>query len=527
MNDEHLLSHDIRRHGVVRLLGGALVLCFTLMISVYGLLTLDSARSHYATADSRDHLSKIVALRDASDAGQWLESPANVAEYASGFITLLGLVSTPKHAFGTDSLGEHAMVYATASKGNGWTLAAHIALGSFCLIFGGLQFWPAFRRGQPKWHRRVGVGYFVSVQLSMIASFVYLIRTPVENILDQLFFVTGLWFLNIMVTVSLWMSLYSLAKRQYAQHQGWMWLNYGLLLSTPLLRIGWLAIGAVYPELHWVETNNAVSGVVIPLSIISTYAMFVISRSQQVERPPSNQAVLRTVSSERRVPGRLLALSVMLVLCVSAWLTTDHYLLGKGISSAMGAEELVPAEVRLNHDIVIGGNHIDRFAFVAAVLIGLLCGGRFFWSAFANGKLATEAHVKSAWGLSVSSFAIGCLLLKWGVALGAPGYTSLSGGALHVFGGGVSVLASIALALACHRKNDAWMKEFGLVVLTCICAPSSFFVTLPVLGLMHFDSHWISVGHLYRLAEAGQWLLLVGPFIYAIYGQATQQRIAR
>lgn len=53
-----------------------------------------------------------------------------------------------------------------------------------------------------------------------------------------------------------------------AQHQGWMCLNYGLLLTAPVQRYGWLAFGSMAPQMRQVEAYHAVSDVLIPLSLM-------------------------------------------------------------------------------------------------------------------------------------------------------------------------------------------------------------------------------------------------------------------
>jgi len=510
-----------------RTLGGALVFLMALTISLYGVLTLDSAHVHFTTAGNPEMLGKLTALRDASDTGKWPQAVEKVAESTGGFITLLGIASSPKHAFGTDSLMEHSLVYARSSKLNGATLSSHILFGSVCLIFGALQFWPAFRQRNPKWHRRMGVAYFVCVQLSMIASMVYLLRTPVDNILDQLFFTTGLWFLAISVTVTLWMSIYCLAKKRYAQHQGWMWLNFGLLLSTPLLRMGWLAFGAWFPDRRWMETNYAVSDLVIPFSIMSAYAMFTLSRRQQLKRAASTLAMEKRSRTPNPEIGRILALGLMTVLLLSAWLMIKHHALNIGIVSIDGATELIPVGVRRAHEVMLVNSGLSRAIFVVAVLTGLVSGGWFLWSSFVSRTRVGSGTITGAWGMSISAGVMSCVLVLWGVDLGAPSYATLSGGTLYVFGGGVTLMLSFALARSLWRKELAWTKEWGLFTLTCLLAPGSVFLTLPALGLIGFESHFVEAGHLYRIAQAGQWMTLIVPFIYAINGPATRERIAR
>lgn len=508
-------------------LGRGLALLIAVAISLYGALTIESAISHYKATDNPAALTKTLELREASEFGRVIDTPLETSKYASGYVALLGLVSSPIHAFGKGSLGEHVVVYSSSPKVNGAVLALHIIFGSFCLIFGAFQFWPTFRRRHPKWHRGFGAVYIITVQISMVLAMVYLVRTPVTMVIDNLFFATGLWLLAITVTLSLWMSIYSLVRKQFAQHQAWMCINYGLLLATPLQRFGWLAFGALFPNSRWTETNYAVTGTLIPLSMMASYAVFAITRRRQAMRNASAlEKQVQTFQTHARA-GRNMALLSMPVLFVSAYLTVAHYLFGRGISSAKDAAALIPIGVIENHNTVVSGSLVSRTVFVFATLLGLVSAGHFLWSAFLRKMDDERWDIKGAWGLVVAGLAMGSTLLAWGIQLGLPSYATLAGGALSVLGGGVSIMFSVALAYGCLRGEMAWVKEWGVFTLTCVLAPSSFFLTLPALASLGFDSQFVSAGHLFRIAEAGQWLLLMGPFVYAVYGQATHQRIAR
>lgn len=70
--------------------------------------------------------------------------------------------------------------------------------------------------------------------------------TPVAQIYDQFVFAAGLWALAIGVSVTLWVAMFHLWHKRIAQHQAYMALNFGLLLTAPLLRMGWLVFPAPF-----------------------------------------------------------------------------------------------------------------------------------------------------------------------------------------------------------------------------------------------------------------------------------------
>ena len=516
--------------GVKRGLARLLALLVALAIAAYGLMTIQTAIVYHEGAGNPQVLARNLALREASEAGKLTESYRDIAGYASAYVALLGMVSSPLHAFAKGSLGEHALVYGVMPKANGAVLAGHILFGSFCLIFGALQFWPSFRQRHPKWHRAVGGTYIVTVQASMVLAIVYLLRTPAADVIDQLFFATGLWSLAITVTISLWMAVYSLKKKQIAQHQAWMCINFGLLLSTPMQRFGWLAFGAISPDSRFMESNYAVSGALVPFAIMVSYAMFLVTRRQQARRSASSMARLDQALQVQSKLGRLIAWSLLPLLPLAAGLTVYHYAFGLGFSSALHAAQLIPASVIANHDQVVSGSMLPRTVFVLATLLGLWSGGRFLWSAFIQGdgnSARAQGQIRGAWGLVVAGLGVGAALLSWGIQLGMPSYATLAGGTLSVFGGAIALLFSSALALALRRGEVGWVKEWGTFVLTCVLATTNFYLTLPAIELLGFDAQFVSTGHVFRLAETSQWFVLLFPFIYAAYGQATQERVAR
>lgn len=523
----HMLAAP-RTTGLGPRLRRALGVLLVLLLAVYALFAIEAGITYYRAWDKPDIAARRIALVEAGESGRAIETPAQVAAHSTVVVGLIGLVSSPLYAYGEHSLMEHIRnVYSSMPRSNIVTLMLHTALGGIGLMFGALQFWPAFRKRYPKWHRGFGATYLVVIQLSMIAAMVYLYRTGAAKTISQLFFHFGLWFLAISITLSGWMSVLSLTKKQYAQHQGWMGINFGLLLSTPMQRFGWLTFGVLTPNLHWQEADFVVTGLLVPVSVMLGYTLFVINRRVQVIRPQEALARVRQGFASVAAVGRGVAWGLMPVLVWAGVATVQHYVLNVGMSSAAGAETLIPAPVRAMQSGAVAGSAALRIVFVAATLLGLGAGGHLVWRAFIRQDETPTSWRSSAWVLAGSAMAVGLVLVQWGVQMGMPSFEHLSGGAFEIYGGCLTLVLASLLALALRRGEVAWVKEWSLFVLACVLATPAFYALLPALGALGFDAKYLQSGHIYRLAQVMQWLLILGPFVYAAYGQATQERIAR
>ncbi|MGC4061645.1 MAG: DUF2306 domain-containing protein [Aquabacterium sp.] len=519
---------------VLRAVAGLLALAMLL----YGVAAIDAGFVNFKSAGSADIAARRVAHQQAAEAGQPGDTPADVAGHSSVYIALLGMVSPPTYAYGERGLSEPLIHYATMPKANGVTLSLHNALGGTCMLFGALQFWPAFRRRFPRWHRAFGLVYLLAAQSAMIAAMVYLVRTPVALIYDQLTFYIGLWSLAIGVTFSLWMAVYSMWRKQIAQHQAWMSLNYGMLLTAPIQRYGWLAFGAFGPPLRQLEANYAVTGVLVPLCVMFGYGLFSLNRWFQADRSSAARQKMAQAFTSHERAGRLLARVGLIVLLAAAVSTVRHLMLAPGLSVLPHAAEWIPAGAMHMEDAVIAGQALPRWVLALATLAGLASGAHLLWTAFARAPSVSSPVSPSGWHaerfmgvgtwvMALSGLLVGIVMLRWGVQMGAPSFATLAGGSLYLFGGFITVVFSVLLAVALHRGQAAWVKEWGVFVLACLVATPSFYWHLPLLGHAGFDAQYVQAGHVFRMAGVGQWLPLIGAFVYAVYSEATHSKLAR
>lgn len=502
-----------------------LALMGALGMLIYGLIAIDAGIINYQSAGNHEVQAQREALRARAEAGHPLGSSTEIAAHSGHGMALMVRSTSPTYAFGANGLSEPLIHYASMPSANAVTLSVHNVLGGVTMLFGALQFWPALRRKFPLWHRAFGGVYIVAAQAAMIAAMVYLVRTPVHLIYDQLTFYVGLWGLAIGVTLSLWMAIYSLRRKRIAQHQGWMALNYGMLLTAPVQRYGWLAFGAASPQLRQLEGNHAVTSVLIPLSVMIGYGLFTLNRWLQAERPAGTLARIGQPFAAHDRLGRWLAWTMLPVLAVAAWATVDTLLLYPGLAQLANASTLIPAGVLALDDAVIVANAGSRWAFVSATLLGL--GALAVWL---KGTTLSDQRTPpriAGWVLAAAGLAVGAQLIQWGLSLGMPSFATLHGGALHVFGGAVTVLFSALLGWALRRQAWGWAREWSWFLLACLLATPSLWWALPVVDALGLPSEYVQSGHAWRLAAYGQWMPLIGAFLCAIHSEATHAKLAR
>lgn len=513
----------------------AAALFLAIAMLLYGLIAIDAGIVNFRSAGSPEVAARRVAMQQAAEAGRPTSTRTEIAEHSTVGVAIIGMVSSPTYAYGERGLSEPLIHYATMPKANGVALSLHNALGGTCMLFGALQFWPAFRRRFPRWHRAFGAVYLIAAQSAMVAAMVYLVRTPVADIYDQLTFYIGLWGLAVGVTLSLWMAVYSMLRKQIAQHQAWMCLNYGMLLTAPIQRYGWLAFGAwgeqFNPALRQLEANYAVTAMLVPLSVMIGYGLFTLNRWLQADRPAVAKAKIAQAFTTHARIGRLMAWGGLITLLAAALTTVQHMVLSPGLGLLPNAAEWIPAGVIRMEDAVVAGHALPRLLFALATLVGLAGGAHLVWTAFASSRPANQSPARfmgaGTWALAFSGMVVGAVMLIWGVQMGMPSFTTLAGGSLYLFGGAITLLFSVLLSFALSQGRSAWVKEWGLFVIACLVATPSFYWSLPMMGHAGFDTPFVQAGHVFRLASYGQWMLLIQAFLYAIYSEATHSKLAR
>lgn len=507
----------------------AFALAGVLALLLYGLAAVDAGIVNYRAAGNAEIAAQRLALQQAAEAGQLTDTPARIAEHSSVLLGLLSHISSPTYTFGKQGLSEPLLHYATMPRDNAIVLSMHNVLGGVCMLFGALQFWPAFRRRFPLWHRSFGAIYLLAAQAAMIASMVYLARTPVAQIYDHLTFYFGLWSLAIGVTFTLWMAVHAMWRRQIAQHQAWMSLNYGMLLTAPIQRFGWLALGHFSPGLRQLEANYAVTGALVPLCVLIGYGLFTVNRWTQADRSPAAQQKVTAPFASHRGLSRAMAWLALPVLGAAVLTTLTHLVWAPGLTQVAHAPEWIPAGVIAMEDAAIAAQPLLRWTLAAATVLGLLAGARLVWAQWARPARA-PSHPSlgaSAWLLAACAAVVGLVQMRWGWQMGMPSFATLAGGTLYLFGGACTLLFAAMTSWALAHGRTAWAKEWSVFLLAFLLAIPSFYWLLPLFGHMGAEPQYVQAGHVFRMAAITQWLWLTPAFVLAAYGDATHGKFAR
>lgn len=509
---------DAQRAGLWPLVRRAFAILLTLGLLGYGALAIEAGISNLLASENPRTASDRRAVLAAAEHGTGAARDHASVRYPT--LSLVARMTSERYVYGKDGLLETLIHYAEMPGLNVKVLVTHNVLAGICMLCGALQFWPTLRRRHPRWHRSLGMTYVVAAQTAMVAAMGYLLLTPVMRIYDHLTFYVMLWSLAIGVSATLWLAMLELWRGNIARHQGWMCLNYGLLLTAPMLRAGWALLGWIRPEVRQIEGNFGINGVLIPASFLCGYGLFVVSRLGQRDRPAPRVPVRATNSAWSAIG--------LLLVVVAALLIALQFLAAPGIARLSAASALVPDSIRAIDRQVVVENLALRGLFVGAHLAGLLIAARALrrgWHTARQRRVAAPwLQVREAWALAACAAVAGLVGIAWGTQIGAPNFATLSAGTTWLFGGLFTLAFGALLGLAAARGWRELADEWGRFVTACLVAGASFGPWLALVAAFDIDPAFIAAGHAYRIAAVAQWSLLVVPFVFAIYGTATQRK---
>jgi Predicted membrane protein (DUF2306) len=135
-----------------------------------------------------------------------------------------------------------------------WAFYTHIGAGPLTLLIGLLLISEKYRSRFPKWHRRLGKLQVVLVLCLLSPSGLWMAQYAQSGVVAALGF-SGLAIATAACVLLGWRCA---VKRQFAEHQQWMWRCFLLLCSAVIVRlVGGLAIvlssreGWIYPVAAW------------------------------------------------------------------------------------------------------------------------------------------------------------------------------------------------------------------------------------------------------------------------------------
>ncbi|WP_049793736.1 DUF2306 domain-containing protein [Hoyosella subflava] len=167
----------------------------------------------------------------------------------------------------------HTDQHAAYENSLGWLLV-HTVLGGLAILLGITQFSQRFRTRYLRIHRRIGRAQVTIVIISMIGAIGYLVRTGPEGTFSGPAFYLQLWALALATLATSILAVVAIVRGHVRTHQALMAVNFALLLSAPLLRIGYLLFGLAWPDMTH-SVINVASGEVVPI-VLFLGAVFAI-----------------------------------------------------------------------------------------------------------------------------------------------------------------------------------------------------------------------------------------------------------
>lgn len=202
------------------------------------------------------------------------------------------------------------------------TMLIHTSLGGLAILLFAGQFMPGGSRRFPSLHRWNGRLTVLVATGSMLSGFVFLTLAGPERIFNGVPFWLQLWGLAVGTLGMLWLGVFCILKRQVMLHQCAMAMAFALLLTAPLLRILWVMLGNLWPQMTILETN--ITGAAL-LGTLAPGGAIIASRCFDHRRD--------FVGRQQPLPGTALTLAIWGVGLVSLlWIVFRHQSLMVGNS---------------------------------------------------------------------------------------------------------------------------------------------------------------------------------------------------
>lgn len=497
------------------------VVLIALVMSGTGWLALREGSTRYLLPFKSDNVAEMAQqqarlLRDKPTLDNFQIYSPELATLARG---------TSPQRFVDSRLIEHGLYLAQMPKLNQVLLTSHIFTGVACMLLGGWQFWPAFRKRFMRLHRLIGGIYIVTVPISVLLSFAYLTVTAPHNLYTRLTAWVALWLFGTVALFSVGAAVHALRQRRIHEHMGYMALSFACMLVAPMLRLNWVMLAWLFPHIDQETLSLVTMGIMMPECLLIGYGLIQVNRQYErtmTRRTPSALTLAIQNAFQRAMPlWYALALGAGLI-------GVMHFGLGVGMSSTDSAHQLVNTALMARESTVLQAHPLVRcvFAFSAglALLLGLHLFNRLQNTApsLANAR-HLQVHGAANVVLALSALAgASATYLGWHIGL-APAQQWLSGGTLYTTNGLLILLFSGLLAGQLAKGHLAMMKE-SLVFLLCLLpfAPV-LLVNLWLLQWLPIPADYIQQGQGYVLPAGSCGVLMFAAMFHAVLGQAGRE----
>lgn len=500
-------------------LGTAYAIAIALLMALTGWLALQEGLTRYLpqlrqTADATELKAQAQALREAP-------SLAGIAGYSQELAALSRV--TDAHRFVDSGLVEHGLYLAQMPMLNRALLTSHILLGVFCMLLGGLQFWPGLRQRQMRLHRLIGSVYVVTAPLSVLLSLAYLGLTPPEYLYTHLTGYVALWLFGVGAVAAIVLAMVALRQRRIHEHMGWMALSFSCLMVAPMLRLNWVFTAWLLPHIDQETLNLVTLSFMLPQCLLIGHGLLLANRRTQGParpRPASAWAVWGTQRFQQTTP-------LWWALAAGcAWLMLQHFALQPGMASVPMAVPLLPTALVARETLAFATAPWLFQALAAATVLALALALQGFLRGLTTSALNTRRAL-GAWAVATLSLVagIGALGMGWHIGI-APERQWLQGGTVYTTHG--VLLIGLALQLMGRLRKavpaqGALVRESLALLLAVLPAPALATLLLRAMSHLPWPEAYIASGHVQLLAQASGHALLMLACIHAVLGQATRE----
>lgn len=180
-------------------------------------------------------------------------------------------------AYGPGSIHE---VSGAEYADNRLTMLFHTTTGGVAIILFAAQFSARLRRNLAR-HRIIGRVAVALALVGMAGAALHLLVVGPDGTFDGPAFHVQLWALALGTAAGTTLGLLAATRRQIAMHQALMAYAFALLLTAPMLRVGYLLLGRAWPDSTQLETNLAGAAF---LGVWAPLGAFLAARSQDHRR---------------------------------------------------------------------------------------------------------------------------------------------------------------------------------------------------------------------------------------------------
>ncbi len=456
---------------------------------------------------------QLQALRATPDLAQMAQFSREMA--------WLSAATTPER-FLDSKLPDHGVYLATMPAMNRALLTSHIFLGVFCMLFGGLQFWPWLRRRHMRLHRTLGTLYVVTAPLSVLLSLAYLLVTPPHHLYTHLTGFVALWGFGLGAIASIGMALRALKQRRLHEHMGWMALSFGCLIVAPMLRLNWVFTAWLMPGIDQETLNMVTLGFMLPQCLLIAHGLMLANRQAQARpRPPAALPCVQWLGAK---VDQASALWIALAAGAIA-LTLGVFAVGHGLSSLPGmasvmGEGLMQREWRVwEASPWLGGLFGGSLSIALALAV---------WQ-WVSGPLSRRASpvvgvTGSSMALVVSTAVAGISagVIGWRVGI-APALAWHHGGTFYLVEGLLLTTFALRHVTLLRRGSLARLREGLVYLLAVLPAPALAAASLWLLKDLPLPADYFTSGQVHLLGSAGGSGLLALALLYSVVGQAARE----